>query len=146
MLCWSLWDKQMNKRRIFVYKAVYYLAILASFVLMFFTFKAFISLFNNYDIIKLFFVPSALILNLITFVNLIKKHTKAVLFLNISLCLFIVLTGRATVTDILSNGLSIENNSYKYLLLFLIVLVIVNKFKVRNSEFGNEIDEIGKQN
>jgi hypothetical protein len=134
----------MNKRRIFVYKAVYYLAILASFVLMFFTFKAFISLFNNYDIIKLLFVPSALILNLITFVNLIKKHTKAVLFLNISLCLFIVLTGRATVTDILSNGLSIENNSYKYLLSFLIVLVIVNKFKVRNSEFGNEIDEIGK--
>lgn len=136
----------MNKRRIFVYKAVYYLAILASFVLMFFTFKAFISLFNNYDIIKLLFVPSALILNLITFVNLIKKHTKAVLFLNISLCLFIVLTGRATVTDILSNGLSIENNSYKYLLSFLIVLVIVNKFKVRNSQFGNEIDEIGKPN
>ncbi|MCS3869149.1 hypothetical protein J3D55_002065 [Chryseobacterium ginsenosidimutans] len=134
------------KKRIFEYKAVYYLALIASFLLLFFSFKAVMSLFNDYNILKLLFVPSALILNLFTFINLIGKYKRAILFLNITLCLFIFLTGRATITDILTQGLSLEYDSYKYLLSFLVVLIITNKYKVRRVEPDNEIDDIGKHN
>jgi len=121
----------MNEKRVFKYKAVYYLAITASFLLLLFSFIAVTSLFNNFNIVKLLFVPLALILNLLTFINLLEKYKRAILFLNISLCLFIALTVMMVITDILAQGLSLEYNSYKYLLIFLVVLIIVNKYKVQ---------------
>ena len=132
------------KSKIFKYKAVYYLAIIAAFLLLFYSFKAIISLSNNFNLLKLIFVPLAFILNLVTFINLIRKYKKAILFLNISLCLFIILTGRSALTDILTHGLSPEYNSYKYFLSFLIVLIIVNKYRMKNINSENEIDSIGQ--
>jgi hypothetical protein len=132
-------------KKVFRYKAVYYLAIIASFLLLFFSFKALISLSDDYNIVKLLFVPLALILNLFSFICLIRKYKRTILFLNISLCLFIVLTARATITDILTHGLSLQYyNSYKYFLSFLGILIIVNIYKVKNIKSESEIDSIGR--
>lgn len=134
------------RRKLFKYKAVYYLAVTASFLLLFYSFKAIISLSINYNLLKLIFVPSAFILNLVTFINLIIKHQRSLLFLNISLCLFIILTGRSSINDILDHGSLFEYSSYKYFLSFLTVLIIVNKYKTTIINSENEIDNIGTHN
>lgn len=134
------------RRKVFRYKFVYFIAIISSLLLLWFTINATLSLYNNLNLIKLIFVPLALVLNLVTFINLIGKYKRSVLFLNISLCLFIFLTGKTIITDILNHGFSLQDNSYKYFLPFLIILIIVNKYKVSNIKFDNEIESIGTQN
>lgn len=134
------------KRKVFRYKFVYFIAIISSLLLLWFTINATLSLYNNLNLIKLIFVPLALVLNLVTFINLIGKYKRSVLFLNISLCLFIFLTGKTIITDILNHGFSLQDHSYKYFLPFLIVLIIVNKYKVIKIKSDNEIESIGRHN
>jgi len=133
----------MNKR-LFEKKAVFYLAVAASFSLLLFSFIAVISTFNNFTVFKLLFTSFSLILNLFAFINLIEKYNRAILFLNISLCLFIILSGKAALTEILSNGFSRVYGTSKYALSFIAVLIIVNKYKVKKGKSENEIEEIGQ--
>lgn len=134
------------RRKVFKYKFVYFIAIISSLLLLWFTINATLSLYNNLNLIKLIFVPLALVLNLVTFINLIGKYKRSVLFLNISLCLFIFLTGKTIITDIVNHGFSLQDHSYKYFLPFLIILIIVNKYKVSNIKSDNEIESIGTPN
>lgn len=133
----------MNKR-LFEKKAVFYLAVGVSFSLLLFSFIAVISIFNNFTIFKLLFTSLSLILNLFAFINLIEKYNRAILFLNISLCLFIILSGRAALTEILAHGFSRGYGTCIYALLFIAVLIIVNKYKIKKGKSDNEIEEIGQ--
>lgn len=135
----------MNKR-IFEKKAVFYLAVAVSFSLLLFSFVAVISTFNNFTVFKLLFTSLSLILNLFAFINLIEKYKRAVLFLNISLCLFIILSGKAALTEILAYGFSRGYGACKYALSFMVVLILVNKYKVKKGKAENEIEEIGQHN
>lgn len=135
----------MNKR-IFEKKAVFYLAVTTSFLLLLFSFTAVISTFNNFTVFKLLFTSLSLILNLFAFINLIEKYNRAILFLNISLCLFIILSGKAALTEILTHGFSLNYRAFKYGLSLMAVLVLVNKYKVKKDKIENEIEEIGQHN
>lgn len=135
----------MNKR-IFEKKAVFYLAVTTSFLLLLFSFTAVISTFNNFTVFKLLFTSLSLILNLFAFINLIEKYNRAILFLNISLCLFIILSGKAALTEILTHGFSLNYSAFKYALSLMAVLILVNKYKVKKDKIENEIEEIGQHN
>ncbi|MDQ0781009.1 hypothetical protein [Chryseobacterium sp. W4I1] len=135
----------MNKR-LFEKKVVFYLAVVVSFLLLLFSFTAVISTFNNFTVLKLLFTSLSLILNLFAFINLLEKYNRAILFLNISLCLFIILSGMAALTEILAHGFSRGYGSCRYALLFIAVLIIFNKYKVKKGKSENEIEEIGKHN
>jgi hypothetical protein len=134
------------KKRIFKKKAVYYLAVITSFALLLFSFVAVISLFNNFSILKLLVLSLSMILNLSTFINLIERYSKAFLLLNISICYFIFLCGGVALAESLANGFSLRNNPYKFLLLFTLILIIINKFKAKEDKSEGEIESIGTHN
>lgn len=133
------------KRKIFKYRLVYYLAVAAS--LSFFIISAFsiLNLFNDFSIFKTIFICTSIVINLFAFINLIEKYDRAVLFLNLSLSLFIIALGYPILLKVLSGKYyDVWNLRFSFWILLILILIIVNIFEVRLNRGINEIENIGK--
>ncbi|CAH0165205.1 MULTISPECIES: hypothetical protein [unclassified Chryseobacterium] len=133
------------KKKIFKYRLVYYLAVAMS--LLFFIISSFsiLNLFDDFSIFKTMFIGTSIVINLFAFINLIEKYNKAVLFLNLSLSLAIVALGYPILLVALSGRYyDVWNFRFKFWILFILILAIVNIFKVRVNSGINEIENIGK--
>ncbi|MCQ9641614.1 hypothetical protein MP478_19715 [Chryseobacterium sp. WG14] len=133
------------KKKIFKYRLVYYLAVAMS--LLFFIISSFsiLNLFDDFSIFKTMFIGTSIVINLFAFINLIEKYNKAVLFLNLSLSLAIIALGYPILLEALSGKYyDVWNFRFKFWILFILILAIVNIFKVRVNSGINEIENIGK--
>ncbi|SHK26026.1 hypothetical protein [Chryseobacterium polytrichastri] len=134
------------RKKIFKYRLVYYLAIITSLIFFIISVFSIFGLFKDFNILSLIFICCSITINSFAFVNLVEKYDKAVLFLNLGLFLFIFSSGYHVLFGFLSKGFYaiLYYNQFKFLMLFIIVLIIVNKFKIKKENFENEIEEIGK--
>ncbi|MEY8759181.1 hypothetical protein [Chryseobacterium tongliaoense] len=132
------------EKKIFEKKVVYYLAITISFIFCLASIFFLLSLFNDFNILKLLLVSFGTIVNLFAFINLIEKYNKAVLYLNLSLCLYMIFSGGATLINILTYGFSFNYGSLKFLILFIIVFIVVNRYKIKKNKSEIEIENIGQ--
>ncbi|EJL72656.1 hypothetical protein [Chryseobacterium populi] len=132
------------EKKIFEKKVVYYLAVTISFIFCLVSIFSTLSLFNDFSLLKLLFVSLGIIINLFAFINLIEKYNKAILFLNLSLCFYMIFSGGVTLMNILTYGLSFNYNSFKFLVLFIITLIVVNKYKIKKNKAEYEIENIGQ--
>lgn len=101
-------------------------------------------LFDDFNIYKALIISISLVINSFAFINLIEKYEKAVLFLNISLCLSIIALGYPLLMGFLNGYDALGHFSFKFLVLFILTLIIVNIFKVKELKGINEIENIGK--
>lgn len=134
------------KRKIFKYKPVYYLAVIVSLLLFIISAFSLLGLFNNFSIFKTLIIGISLVINSFAFINLIEKYDKAVLFLNLSLFLAIFIMGHPLLIGFLKGYNILENYRLKFLVLFTLILVIVNVFKIREYKGIDEIEDIGTLN
>ncbi|AZA76067.1 hypothetical protein EG347_00255 [Chryseobacterium sp. G0186] len=132
------------KKKIFKYRLVYYLAVMISLLLFIISAFSTIRLFDNFNIFKALIISISLVINSFAFINLIEKYEKAVLFLNISLCLSIIALGYPLLLGSLSGYNVLGHFSFKFLVVFILTLIIVNVFKVKEIKGINEIENIGK--
>lgn len=137
----------MKRKRLFEKVWVYYLAISLSIILSLMSIVALAMLFSsfNFSYVKLIVVVFAVIINLFAFVCLIEKYNNAVLYLNISLGLFIILCGFDNVLSFSSDAFSLENNSLKFLILFVSLYIVINRYKIKDNIEDTNINEIGKE-
>ncbi|WP_292008582.1 hypothetical protein [Chryseobacterium sp.] len=133
------------RRRVFRKKIVYYLAVTVSLMLFIFSAMLIFALFKNFNIFTLLFVGGAIILNAFAFINLVEKYDKAVLFLNLSISLFILFTVYLAIISFLNREIEriTDAPSLKYLVFFTVFLIIINRYKAEVNY--SEIEEIGKQ-
>src|SRR5690606_38245877 len=124
------------RKRIFKYRAVYYLALITSLLLFLISAFSFFAIFENFNIFKLIVICGSIFINLAAFINLAEKYDKAILFLNLSLGITIILMGYYALFLFL-------NNYFKFMFILLLVLLIVNIFKIKRVN-DLEIEEIGK--
>jgi len=129
------------KRKVFKYKAVYYLAISTTIMLMLISLFAFISLFTDSNFFKLLITLFTLIISLFSFVNLIEKYNKAVFYLNINLGVFAFFLG----LKLFFTGISFQSKTFQFFIIIIIISTIINLYKIQNVDFGSEIDRIGKK-
>ncbi|WP_426477951.1 hypothetical protein ACP3T3_00230 [Chryseobacterium sp. CBSDS_008] len=131
------------KIKIFKYKLVYYLAVITSLLL--FTISAFwiLEIFNDFNLYKILFTGISLVINSFAFVNLVEKYDKAVLFLNLSLFLSIIVLGYPILLGFLNGYYVLEHFTFKFLIIMILCLLIVNVFKVKKHAGANEIENIG---
>ncbi len=97
---------------------------------------SFFAIFENFNIFKLVVICGSIFINLAAFINLAEKYDKAILFLNLSLGITIILMGYYALFLFL-------NNYFKFMFILLLVLLIVNIFKIKRVN-DLEIEEIGK--
>lgn len=134
------------KRKLFKYKVVYYLAITISLILFLVSTLSLFSVFKDFSIFKFLITGFSIVVNSFAFVNLVEKYDKAILFLNLSLALFTIFTGYYALILILKNGFHgmMSYPDLKFFLLFVVILFIVNKYKIKGDQDYNEIDNIGQ--
>lgn len=132
------------KRKIFKYKLVYYLAVMTSLLL--FIISAFwtLEIFNDFSLFKTLIIGISLVINSFAFVNLIEKYDKAIVFLNLSLFLSIIVLGYPLLLGFLNGYYVLEHFTFKFLIIFILCLLMVNVFKVKKYKDINEIENIGK--
>lgn len=133
------------KRKIFKHRLVYYLAVITSLLLFIVSALSILKLFNNFRIFKTLVICTSLVINAFAFINLIEKYDKAVLFLNLSLSLSIIILGYPLLLGFLNGYYVLEHFSFKLSVSFILILIIVNVFKVKEYEVANEIENIGKK-
>ncbi|GEN65749.1 hypothetical protein CRH01_03170 [Chryseobacterium rhizosphaerae] len=76
---------------------------------------------------------------------MIEKYDRAVLFLNLSLSLFIIALGYPILLKVLSGKYyDVWNLRFSFWILLILILIIVNMFEVRLNRGINEIENIGK--
>ncbi|MDH6253274.1 putative neutral ceramidase superfamily lipid hydrolase [Chryseobacterium sp. H1D6B] len=133
-------------RRIFKYKLVYYLAILVNIILLFLSGMSILSLFKKFDLFYLIIVSISIICDVFAMIYLIRKYKKAVLFLNISLSLIITFNAYYVLLKVLSKGFYglLHFPNFLWFVLSLLLLLIINKYKVQGNNY-NEIEEIGQK-
>lgn len=138
---WSLW---INNRKIFKYRLVYYLALITSLVFFIISIFPVLSLFENLSIFNLIIICIPIVINVFACINLIEKYDKAVFFLNLGLSLYIIFTGYYVLLGFLSDGLygMVKHTHFK---LLIIILIVVNIFKVENYKECKEIKNIGQK-
>ncbi|KIC64102.1 hypothetical protein [Chryseobacterium taiwanense] len=134
------------KRKIFKYKPVYYLAVIVSLLLFILSAFSLLGLFNNFSIFKTLIIGISLVINSFAFINLIEKYDKAVVFLNLSLFLAIFIMGYPLLIGFLKGYNILENYRFKFLVSFILILIIVNVFKIKEHKGINEIEDIGTGN
>ncbi|ASW74053.1 hypothetical protein IQ37_07505 [Chryseobacterium piperi] len=134
------------KRKLFKYKVVYYLAITISLILFLVSTLSLFSVFKDFSIFKFLIAGFSIVVNSFAFVNLVEKYDKAILFLNLSLALFTIFTGYYALILILKNRFHgmMSYPDLKFFLLFVVILFIVNKYKIKGDQDYNEIDNIGQ--
>ncbi|MFP3832004.1 hypothetical protein [Chryseobacterium sp. SIMBA_028] len=133
------------KRKIFKHRLVYYVAVITSLLLFIISALSILKLFNNFSIFKTLVICISLVINAFAFINLIEKYDKAVLFLNLSLYLSIIILGYPLLLGFLNGYYVLEHFSFKLSVSFILILIIVNVFKVKEYEVANEIENIGKK-
>ncbi|MBK1895943.1 hypothetical protein [Chryseobacterium paridis] len=135
------------KRRIFKYKAVYYLAITVSLILFLISAFSIFSLFNDFSFFKLLITGFSIVVNSFAFVNLVEKYDKAILFLNLGLVVSTVFIGYYVLLIILNKGFyeMMSYSYFKFLIILIVTIIVVNKYKVQKKPDYNEIENIGEQ-
>jgi hypothetical protein len=68
------------KKRIFKYRAVYYLALITNLLLFLISAFSFFAIFENFNIFKLIVICGSIFINLAAFINLAEKYDKAFFF------------------------------------------------------------------
>jgi len=132
------------KQKIFKYKLVYYLAIITSLLLFIISAFLVLEIFNDFSLLKTLFIGISLIINSFAFVNLVEKYDKAILFLNLSLFLSIMSLGFPLLLGFLNGYYIVGHFTFKFLIVLILSLLIVNLFKVKRYKGVNEIENIGK--
>ncbi|MGU3376881.1 hypothetical protein [Chryseobacterium sp. M5A1_1a] len=132
------------KRKIFKYRLVYYLAVITSLLLFIISAFSILGLFDNFSIFKTLIISISLVINSFAFINLIEKYEKAVLFLNLGLCLSIIVLGYPLLLGSLNGYYVLGHFSFKFVVLFILTLITANVFKVKELREINEIENIGK--
>ncbi|WPO89523.1 hypothetical protein [Chryseobacterium sp. HR92] len=132
------------KKKIFKYKLVYYLAIITSLLLFIISAFLVLDIFNDFSLFKTLFIGISLVINSFAFVNLIEKYEKAILFLNLSLFLSIVILGYPLLLGFLNGYYIAGHFTFKFLIVLILSLLIVNMFKVKKYKSVSEIENIGK--
>ncbi|GEJ43410.1 hypothetical protein CRS_00180 [Chryseobacterium sp. ON_d1] len=132
------------KRKIFKYKLVYYLAVITSLLLFIISAFWILEIFNDFSLFKTLLIIISLVINSFAFVNLIEKYDKAILFLNLSLLLSIIVLGYPLLFGFLNGYYVLEHFTFRFLLIFILCLLIVNVFKVKKIDGVYEIEQIGK--
>ena len=132
------------KRKIFKHRLVYYLAVITSLLLFIISAFSILKLFDNFSIFKTLVICISLVINAFAFINLIEKYDKAVLFLNLSLSLSIIVLGYTLLLGFLNGYYVLGHFGFKLLVSFILILIIVNVFKVKEYKVTNEIENIGK--
>lgn len=136
---------QTMKRKIFKYKSVYHLAIITSLLLFLTSSFNLLQLFYDFSLLKLILVCCSIIFSSFAFINLVEKYNKAVLFLNLSLVFYMILTGFYSLVGFLNRGTRPSTGIYfKLLILQTIILIIVNLYKIKQSAETDEIENIGQ--
>jgi len=135
------------KKQIFKYKLVYYLTLMTSFILFIISAFGIFTIFENFNVISFIFIIGSIVINSFAFINLIEKYDKAVLFLNLGLFLYLTYTGNYLLPIFLIKGFdAVEYSHFRIFTLLLLILIIVNVFKIKNGKVTEEIEEIGKHN
>lgn len=132
------------KKKIFKYKLVYYLAVITSLLLFIISSFWILEIFNDFSLFKTLFIVVSLVINSFAFINLVEKYDKAILFLNLSLFLSIVVLGYPLLLGFLNGYYILGHFTFKILIVLILSLLIVNVFKVKNYKGINEIENIGK--
>ncbi|WP_137904212.1 hypothetical protein [Chryseobacterium sp. 2VB] len=132
------------KRKIFKYKLVYYIAVITSLLLFIISAFWILEIFNDFSLFKILFIVISLVINAFAFVNLIEKYDKAILFLNLSLLLSIIVLGYPLLFGFLNGYSVLEHFTFRFLIIFILCLLIVNVFKVKKNDGAKEIEHIGK--
>jgi hypothetical protein len=132
------------KQKIFKYKLVYYLAVITSLLLFIISAFLVLEIFNDYSLLKTLFIGISLVINSFAFVNLVEKYDKAILFLNLSLFLSIMSLGYPLLLGFLNGYYIVGHFTFKFLIVLILSLLIVNLFKVKRYMGVNEIENIGK--
>lgn len=132
------------KRKIFKYKLVYYIAVITSLLLFIISAFWILDIFNDFSLFKILFIVISLVINAFAFVNLIEKYDKAILFLNLSLLLSIIVLGYPLLFGFLNGYSVLEHFTFRLLIIFILCLLIVNVFKVKKNDGVKEIEHIGK--
>ncbi|UTX48741.1 hypothetical protein [Chryseobacterium sp. MA9] len=133
------------KKKIFKYKLVYYLAIITSLLLFIISAFLVLDIFNDFSLFKTLIIGISLVINSFAFVNLVEKYDKAILFLNLSLFLSIVILGYPLLLGFLNGYYVTGHFTFKFLIALILSLLIVNMFKVKRYKGVNEIENIGKR-
>jgi hypothetical protein len=132
------------KQKIFKYKLVYYLAVITSLLLFIISAFLVLEIFNDFSLLKTLFIGISLVINSFAFVNLVEKYDKAILFLNLSLFLSIMSLGYPLLLGFLNGYYIVGHFTFKFLIVLILSLLIVNLFKVKRYMGVNEIENIGK--
>ncbi|MDR6465254.1 hypothetical protein [Chryseobacterium sediminis] len=132
------------KQKIFKYKLVYYLAVITSLLLFIISAFLVLEIFNDFSLLKTLFIGISLVINSFAFVNLVEKYDKAILFLNLSLFLSIMSLGYPLLLGFLNGYYIVGHFTFKFLIVLILSLLIVNLFKVKRYKGVNEIENIGK--
>ena len=119
------------KKKIFKYRLVYYLAVITSLLLFIISAFSVFEIFNDFNLFKTLFIAISLVINSFAFVNLVEKYDKAILFLNLSLFLSIIVLGYPLLFGFLNGYNILENFIFKFLIILMLNLLIVNVFKVK---------------
>lgn len=136
----------MNKKKVFKCKVVYYLAITISLILFIISAFSIFSIFNNFSLFKLLISGFSIIVNSFAFVNLVEKYDKAILFLNLGLFLYTVFSSYYMLLIALNKGFyeMMSYSYFKFFIILVITLIIVNRYKIKKGPEYKEIENIGQ--
>ena len=132
------------KKKIFKYELVYYLAVITSLLLFIISAFLVLEIFNDFSLFKTLVIGISLVINSFAFVNLIEKYDRAILFLNLSLFLSIIILGYPLLLGFLNGYYVVGHFTFKFLIILILNLLIVNWFKIKKYKGVNEIENIGK--
>lgn len=122
------------------------MAITISLILFLISAFSIFSLFEDFSIFKLLITGFSIIVNSFAFVNLVEKYEKAILFLNFGLLLFTIFISYYILLIVLNKGFyeMMEYSYFKFFVILIITLIIVNKYKVKKNPNYKEIENIGE--
>ncbi len=133
------------KRKIFKYRFVYYISIITSLLLFLISSFNIIQIFQDFSFLKLILVCCSIIFSSFAFVNLVEKYKKAVLFLNLSLAFYMVVTGLYSLVGFVNIGTHPFTSIYfKLLIVQTLIMIIVNLYKIKHFKGDDEIESIGQ--
>ncbi len=133
------------KRKIFKYRFVYYISIITSLLLFLISSFNIIQVFQDFSFLKLILVCCSIIFSSFAFVNLVEKYKKAVLFLNLSLAFYMVVTGLYSLVGFVNIGThSFTSVYFKLLIVQTLIMIIVNLYKIKHFKGDDEIESTGQ--
>lgn len=131
------------KRNIFKFKIVYYISIVVSTLLFLGFLMGIISVFEDFNFIKLLIIIFGIVINLIATIFLFEKYKNTILWLNISSVSII-----AFLLFRIFFVLYPETLLKKWFLFFIVYIIIINLFRNKNLKdeikSASEIEDIGK--